>query len=355
VSIRARFRAQRGDFRLDVDLEIPARGVTSVFGPSGCGKTTLLRALAGLDHHPGGLMEFGDALWQSGNAFVPPHRRAVGYVFQEASLFEHLDVRRNLEFGLRRVPPERRRVSLQQAVELLDIGALLARRPATLSGGERQRVAIARALAASPRLLLLDEPLAALDRRRKQEILPCLAKLHAELAIPMIHVSHAADEVARLASYLVLMEAGRAVACGPLGELLTRLDLSLAHEPDASAVLEAVVSAHDPHYGLTYLDSPAGRFTVLGSDLAPGTPVKVQVHARDVSLVLLPHPGSSILNVFPARIDSIAEDGPAQVTVRLVAGSVPLLSRITRKSAEALELAPGKAVHAQVKSVALLT
>ncbi|MEJ8566778.1 molybdenum ABC transporter ATP-binding protein [Elongatibacter sediminis] len=354
MSIRARFRARRGDFALDIDLEIPARGVTSVFGPSGCGKTTLLRAMAGLDRHPGGLLEFGETLWQSGEVFVPPHQRAVGYVFQEASLFEHLDVRRNIEFALRRVPAADRSLDLERAVELLDIAALLRRRPPTLSGGERQRVAIARALASSPRLLLLDEPLAALDRHRRREILPCLERLHAELDIPVVHVSHQPDEVARLASHLVLMDSGQAVASGPLTELMTRLDLPLAHDPEAAAVLEATVSHLDPEYRLTSLDSAAGRLTVLESQLETGDRVRVQIHARDVSLALDPHPGSSILNVLPARVDSIVEEGPALVTVRLLAGEAPLLSRITRKSADILELAPGKPVYAQVKSVALL-
>ncbi len=279
-------------------------------------------------------------------------------MFQEASLFEHLDVRGNLDFALRRVPPPERRVTLERAVELTDIASLLDRRPATLSGGERQRVAIARALASSPRLLLLDEPLAALDRRRKQDILPCLQSLHAELDIPVVHVSHSADEVARLASHLVLMEQGCLTASGPLAELLTRLDLPLAHDPDAAAVIDAVVDRHDPEYGLTYLDSPAGQFTVLGSASGPsratGARVRLQVHARDVSLTLEPQAGTSILNVFPAKVDHIAVEGPAQVTVRLLAGEVALLSRITRKSADTLGLVPGKAVHAQVKSVALL-
>ena len=228
MSIEARFQSSLGDFRLDVQLDLPASGVTSVFGPSGCGKTTLLRAIAGLERHTGGFLKFGESVWQDGSRFLPPHHRPIGYVFQEASLFEHLDVRGNLEFGVKRTPAAERRVAMDRAIELLEITDLLDRRPETLSGGEKQRAAIARALAVSPRLLLLDEPLAAVDVTRKQEIIPYLESLHRELDIPVIHVSHLPDEVARLADHLVLMESGRVIASGAAHELFSRLDLSLA-------------------------------------------------------------------------------------------------------------------------------
>jgi molybdate transport system ATP-binding protein len=355
MTIEARFRIDWSDFSLDVDLSVPARGVTSLFGPSGCGKTTLLRAIAGLEHYRGGFLKVGDMTWQEANRFVPPHRRPLGYVFQEASLFAHLSVRRNLEYGVKRLPKAGSKVSLQQAIELLGIEHLLERKPDRLSGGERQRVAIARALAVSPKLLLMDEPLAALDLNRKQEILPYIETLHKELDIPVIYVSHSPDEVARLADHLVLLEAGRVRASGAISDMLTRLDLPLAHGSDAEALIEATVAGHDENYHLTHLDSAGGRFTVIRKELPVGSAVRLRVAARDVSLTLEPQSGTSILNIFPATVDELIPPPPAQMAVRLMVGGVPMLSRVTRKSASVLDLKPGKLVYAQAKSVALLS
>ncbi len=355
MSLEARFRVDRGEFVLDVELSAPGRGVTGVFGPSGCGKTTLLRAIAGLDRHPTGFLRIGATTWQDGDRFVPTHRRAVGYVFQETSLFPHLTARGNVEYGRKRVPPAERRVALDRAIDLLGIATLLDRKPASLSGGERQRVALARALATSPRLLLMDEPLAALDRERKGEILPYFESLHAELDIPVIYVSHSADEVARLADHLVLLEAGGVRAAGPIGDLLTRLDLPLAHGSDAESLIEATVSEHDDEYHLTYLETAGGRFTLTRNQLPIGTKVRLRIAARDVSLTLEPQTGTSILNIFPARVDQLLPEGDALVMARLLVGGAPMLARVTRKSAAALDLASGKRVFAQVKSVALLS
>ncbi len=354
MSIEARFRIRRGEFRLDVSLCVPGKGVTALFGPSGCGKTTLLRAIAGLDRYRDGFLKVGDMSWQAADRFVPPHRRALGYVFQEASLFAHLSVRGNLEYGVRRVPRAERRVAVQQAVELLGIGSLLERKPERLSGGERQRVAIARALAVSPRLLLMDEPLAALDVPRKQEILPYIESLNRELNIPVIYVSHSPDEVARLADQLVLLDAGRVRATGAIGDMLTRLDLPLVHGSDAEALIEATVAGHDERYALTYLDFPGGRFTVPRKPLPLGSAVRLRVTARDVSLTLERQTGTSILNIFPATVDGLRPEGESQVTVRLSVGGVPMLARVTRKSAAVLDLQPGKPLYAQAKSVAVL-
>ena len=340
---------------LDAELSVPGEGITALFGPSGCGKTTLLRAIAGLEHHRGGFLQVGDMTWQEGKCFVPPHQRPLGYVFQEASLFDHLTVRGNLEYGVKRVPKAERKVSMEQAIELPGIGHLLERRPNTLSGGERQRVAIARALAVSPRLLLMDEPLAALDLNRKREILPYIESLHNELDIPVIYVSHSPDEVARLADHLVLLETGRVVATGAIQDMLTRLDLPLAHGSDAEALIEATVAGHDDEYELTYLDFAGGLFTVTRKDLTVGSKVRLRIAARDVSLTLEHQSGTSILNIFPATIDEIIPEGKAQMTVRLGAGGVPMLARVTRKSASVLDLKPGKMVYAQAKSVALLS
>lgn len=352
MSIRARFQIRRGSFDLDVDLELPSRGVTGLFGPSGCGKTTLLRALAGLDRHSGGRLEMAGRVWQGAQTFVPTHQRALGYVFQEAGLFDHLNVRKNLEYGAKRAPQTD--LTLDETIQLLDLQTLLDRRPSGLSGGERQRVAIARALAAGPELLLMDEPLASLDQGRKQEILPFIDAVRRRLHIPMIYVSHASDEMAQIADHLVILKAGRVDAEGPITDLLTRLDLSLAQGDAAESLIEADVAEHDECYGLTYLDSPAGRFTVERRRLDIGSPIRLRIAARDVSLTLEPQSGTSILNIFPARVDELQDHGVAQSTVRLSVGEgVPLLARVTRKSAAELQLAPGTQVFAQVKSVAL--
>jgi molybdate transport system ATP-binding protein len=354
VSIVIRFRFSHGDFRLQADLSLPPRGVSSLFGPSGSGKTSLLRAIAGLDRHPEGYLRVDREVWQDGSRFVAPHRRPIGYVFQEASLFDHLSVRGNLEFGYRRLPRRERRIDLDEIVDLLGIGMLLGRRPAGLSGGERQRVAIARALAVSPRLLLLDEPLASVDFGKRREILPYIESLHRELDIPVIHVSHLPEDVWRLADHLVLLEDGQIIASGDVHEVFTRLDLPLALKREASSIIEAAVTDLDASYGLARLSIPGGELTVARGDLRIGDRVRLGIAARDVSLTLGHQSGTSILNILPAVIDDIAPGDDAQVTVRLLVGGAPLLAHVTRKSADHLGLAPGGAVFAQVKSVALL-
>lgn len=355
MSIQARFSVDRGDFKLDIDLDIPEHGVSSLFGPSGCGKTTILRAMAGLDHYPDGYLKLGDKVWQNNELFVPPHKRAIGYVFQESSLFPHLSIKRNLEYGVKRIPEAQQKVALSDAIDLLEIGHLLEQKPAYLSGGERQRAAIARAVAVSPELLLMDEPLASLDQQRKKEILPYISSLHSELNIPVIYVSHSAEEVAQLADYMVLLEAGKVTASGSVKDMLTRLDLPFVHESDAAAVIEVIVAEHDADYHLTYLDSTVGRFTVTYNKLKAGSKAKLRIAARDVSLTLEAQTNTSILNIFPATVTEVLPEGEAQVTVRLSAGGVPILARITRKSASVLNLAPGLQVYAQAKTVALLS
>ncbi|MCQ4346748.1 molybdenum ABC transporter ATP-binding protein [Pseudomonas stutzeri] len=355
--IRARFRVAFAGFALDVDLRLPGRGVTALFGHSGSGKTTCLRCVAGLQRAGEARLEVNGELWQDSAAglFVPTHRRALGYVFQEASLFPHLSVRRNLEFGLKRIDQATRRVSWERVVELLGIGHLLERMPEGLSGGERQRVGIARALLTSPRLLLMDEPLAALDLKRKQEILPYLERLHDELDIPVLYVSHSPDEVARLADHLVLLDRGRVVAQGALQQTLARLDLPTALGEDAGVVIEARVAEHDPAYHLTRLDFPGGSVLVARRPEAVGHKLRFRLHARDVSLALSRHEDSSITNVIAATVRELAAaDTPAHLLVSLDAAGTPLLARITRRSAEHLELAPGRQLWAQIKAVALL-
>jgi molybdate transport system ATP-binding protein len=353
--IEARLRIAHPTFTLDVDLQLPGSGVTALFGPSGCGKTTCLRALAGLERAPQGRVAVNGEVWQDENVWQPTHRRSLGYVFQEASLFNHLSVRGNIEYGLSRVPPARRRVPLEQAVELLGLSALMDRRPATLSGGERQRVGIARALAASPALLLMDEPLAALDAPRKAEVLPYLDRLQRTLDIPVVYVSHAQDEVARLARHLVLLRAGQAVAAGPTQELMARLDVALAQGDAAAAVVPATVTHHDAQDHLTTVRFACGELQLVSPQEHPvGQSVRLRVQARDVSLALVRPESTSILNIVPARITALREDGPGQVMVALDAHGTALLARITQRSAATLALAPGQNVYAQIKAIALL-
>lgn len=357
IGIRARFKLAYPEFTLEVDLDLPGVGVTALFGPSGSGKTSLLRAIAGLSQIAGGYLAVNGVVWQDAarEIFLPTCQRPLGYVFQEASLFAHLNIRRNLAYGMQRVPPQQRRVSLAQAIELLGIGHLLDRMPNQLSGGERQRVGIARALAVSPQLLLMDEPLAALDLKLKGEILPYLERLHDELAIPVLYVSHAPDEIARLADHLVVLEQGKIIASGGLTDTLARLDLPLNRHDDAAVVLTGTVTAHDTQWHLSCVQFAGGSLWVRDSGAALQQSLRIRILARDVSLTLTPHTDSSILNVIPAVVTELGDDyHPAMLLVRLEAGGAPLLARLTRRSAAALALHPGRKVWAQIKSVALI-
>ena len=356
--IELQLQLPRPGFTLDVALSLPGRGVSALFGPSGCGKTTVLRALAGLER-AAGCVTIDREVWQDDaqRIFVPTHRRPLGYMIQESALFPHLDVRRNLDYGRRRIPAAERRIELDQVVELLGIGGLMGRRPDTLSGGERQRVAIARALATSPRLLLLDEPLAALDAARKAEVLPYLDRLHAELSIPVVYVSHAIEEVARLAHHLVLMEGGRVTAAGPVADVMARLDLPTARGEGAGVVLDAVVGERDAQWQLARLDvdGEACRLWSRDAGLSVGRRVRLRVLARDVSLARTPQTGTSIGNQLQGHVEAIADDDhPALALVRVRIGTAPLVARLTRRSAHALGLAVGLPVWAQVKTVALM-
>lgn len=353
--IQVCFKLQLESFLLDTAFSAPAAGVTALFGPSGSGKTTLLRCIAGLERATGTLHVNGDT-WQDETIFLPVHKRPLGYVFQEASLFPHLSVRANLEYGLKRTPRSERKVPLEQVVEWLGLERLIERGdPARLSGGERQRVAIGRALLTSPRILLMDEPLSALDTNSKQEILPYLERLHRDLEIPVLYVSHAMDEVARLADHLVLLDQGRVIASGALNETLARLDLPTAHFDDAGAVIEAVVAQHDETYHLSRLDFSGGSLWVGQVPQPFGSKVRARVLARDVSIATQQPHGSSITNILHARIAEIRDEGPDKVIVRLTIGeSHVLLSRITRRSRDLLNLSVGLDVFAQVKSVALM-
>jgi molybdate transport system ATP-binding protein len=355
MSIHAQFKLSYPGFTLDVDLDLPGQGVTALFGPSGCGKTSVLRCMAGLTRASQGQLSVHGETWQSDTLFMPAHRRPVGYVFQEANLFGHLSVRKNLEYGQSRVPVASRRVEFEHMVKLMGIDALLARMPQSLSGGERQRVAIARALLTSPRLLLMDEPLAALDFKRKQEILPYLERLHEELDIPVVYVSHAPDEVARLADHLVVMDAGRAVACGPLMETLARTDLPIHLGEDAGVVLDGVVAERDMQWYLARVAFAGGSLWVRDGGQRQGQAVRVRILARDVSIALEKLEGISIQNCLPVIVDQLADDThPALTLLRLQVGQSLLLARLTKRAAAELTLAPGKPVWVQIKAVALI-
>ncbi len=360
TGLQLRLHVKRESFTLKVDLDLPGSGVTALFGPSGSGKTTCLRAIAGLERSSAnGVNNFvavNGEVWQDNTSgvFLPTHQRALGFVFQEASLFPHLSVAQNLAFGQSRVPQVQRRVSLEQAIELLGIGPLLARAPHKLSGGERQRVSIARALATSPHLLLMDEPLAALDAKRKAEIFPYLETLHRTLQLPILYVSHAIDEVARLADHLVLIEAGQVIAAGDTAALMTRLDLPLAQGDGAGAIITATVVSHDPQYVVTLARFAGGDIHIPQQRAPIGDTVRVRVQARDVSLTLEKQVGTSIQNILPVYITAMLPDSPGQVMVRLDAAGTALLARVTARSADALKLAVGQRLFAQVKGVAIL-
>ena len=360
--ISATLRLARHDFTLDVALQLPGRGITALFGPSGCGKTTLLRALAGLDR-AAGRVALGDEVWQDDatGQWRPTHLRPLGYVIQDSALFPHLSVRANLAYGQKRSGAAAAGFALDAVIDLLGIAALMGRRPATLSGGERQRVAIARALATAPRLLLMDEPLAALDGPRKAEILPYLDRLQRELALPIVYVTHAMDEVARLADHLVLLDAGRVRAAGPLAELLARSDLPLARQDDAGVVIIATVDQHDEAYGLSRVVFDGGALWVGQTSAGPGQTVRARVLARDVSVTRQAPLQTSVVNVLPVLLHKLQTDRSTALLRLRVGGTdahpakpVWLLARITRRSADALALRPGDALFAQIKGVALM-
>ncbi len=341
-AIDFRFKMALGTFTLNTCGKIPVAGVTALFGRSGCGKTSLLRCIAGLERAGEAYLSLAGECWHDSKRgfYLPPHKRDIGYVFQEGLLFPHLKVSGNLRFGFKRTPVEQRHGNFDQVVKLLDIIPLLDRYPAQLSGGEKQRVAIGRALLNHPRLLLMDEPMAALDRGHKKEILPYLERLHAESNIPIIYVSHDLDEVARIADHLLLIEHGEVLAAGPLSEMLARVDLPIARNEEAGALFDTRILEHDETYHLTRVGFAGNELTVGWIDLP-------------VSLTLDPPGPTSILNVLPVTVIEMAAHGRGRMIVKLDLGDVPLLARITQKSQANLDLKPGMQIYAQIKSVAL--
>ena len=324
---------RKGGFRLEVDTVIPSTGITGVFGESGSGKTTLLRCIAGLEGPQQGLQ--------------PVHRRRIGYVFQEPALFAHLSVRKNIEFGKRRNSDAN--VSVDEIARLLEVEGLLDRSVTGLSGGEAQRVSIARVLCQSPRLVLMDEPLSALDERRRNEVLPYLDRLHAEASVPIIYVSHNIDEICRLSDHLLVLDEGKIVAEGPLQDTLTRLDLPQLGGRNAGAVIEAVQIRYDEDFDLTLFGFSGGQIWIAGRH--ESSPVRLRISASDISLSRVAAESTTILNILPAVIEATAAETASTELIRLRLGDEILVARITRRSLQQLALCIGDEVFVQIKSV----
>jgi molybdate transport system ATP-binding protein len=346
---------RRGGFTLSVDFDLPTPGVAALFGRSGCGKSTVVNAIAGLLRADSGLVSLDDAtLFDSRRSiWVAPERRHIGYVFQDARLFPHLDVAGNLRYASRRArnAPV---IDADAVLSMLALGPLLRRRPHQLSGGEKQRVAIARALLSQPRLLLLDEPLAGLDAARREEVLPYLELLRDELTIPMVYVSHQFDEVSRLATYVVLMEAGRTLAQGPLRDMSIHPQLRKIIGADAiGSIVEGTVVAQDATSGLTRVSLGAGDLQLRLPDAAPGARARLQILARDVIVATQPAPQLSVRNALAATIIAVDDDGREADLVRLDVGGVELTARITKAATRELLLAVDMRVWALIKTVSV--
>ncbi len=361
AQIQASFRGQIGKFSLDASFEAPAAGVTAIFGPSGCGKTSVARCLAGLQYLAGSFCALDGEIWQDQASFRKAHQRPVGYVFQEASLFAHLTVRGNLTYGAPRgaLASGTTAIAFDEVIDLLGLAKLLGRSPQNLSGGERQRVAIGRALLSQPKLLLMDEPLSALDRLTKNEILPFLERLHERLSLPVIYISHDMAEIERLADHLILMQHGKVIAAGPLQALQSDPALPLAGAREAAISLDGEVEAYDNRYGLLTLRVSGGRLRVPAPPVAIGRRQRLRIAASDVSVARAAPQASSILNVLPARIVSKSMLGHGEVIVVVALGAggggAQLLARITLHSWDLLGLAEQMLVFAQVKGVSLVT
>ena len=356
TDFHARLTLQRkSGFLMKVDSHIPSGGISAVYGPSGCGKTSLLYCLAGLLRAGGNSeVRYGEQVWQDANRFLPPHQRRIGFVFQDARLFPHLSVAGNLAYAVKRRHSETGPTQAQ-VCDWLQLEALLQRRSDELSRGQQQRVAIARALLSAPDVLLMDEPLANIDLASRGQILAHLERLHRESRVPIVYVSHDMEEIARLADWLLVMQEGRIVAEGPLLDLCSHLQLAIAHEEQAAAIVTASVREQDRDYGLTELALEGQAVIVAAVHAAPGTEMRLRIPARDISLCRQRPQDSSILNILSAQIVEIEAAETSKLLVRLQLGKQYLLARLTRKSIAALGLAPGQQVFAQIKSVALLS
>lgn len=358
-NLSAKFEVSFRGFDLRAQLEVPEGGVTVLFGPSGSGKTTLLRCLAGLERSPAGFMQFGDTLWQdeARGIFVPVHERSIGLVFQEPRLFPHLSVRSNLLYGFKRIPSHERKIGLDDVVKILNIGHLLDRRPRFLSGGEGQRVAIGRALLTSPKLLLMDEPLASLDHQRKHEILPYIRRLQTTWGIPIIYVSHSLEEILQLVDTMILLKEGRVVAEGPAKKIFSQLDLrGIINSEILGAIFDTQVIAHEPEFGLTRVQFMGHQLHVPKQEIEVGQSIRLHIHSNDVSIVTSPADiRTSVLNILEARVMEIGaiDSTGYSVDIKLDVGQA-LLATITRKSLANLALEPGQKVYAHIKAIKMV-
>jgi|TARA_R110002072_G_scaffold36053_36_gene106259 molybdate transport system ATP-binding protein len=345
-----------GAFQLSISTQIAAHGLTAIFGRSGCGKTTLINTIAGLIAPDSGRIQIGDRLLFDSQQQInlKPEERRLGYVFQESRLFPHLSVQENLLYGYRRAKRQDRKIALGDIVDLLGVKALLARRPDRLSGGEKQRVALGRALLSNPAALLMDEPLAALDLPRKEEVLPFIEKLRDHFGLPILYVSHSMEEIMRLADSMLLISEGKLVAQGTVEELTSRLDLRpLTGRYEAGSVISARVEAQDPDYGMTALSFSGGRLMVPRLDLPLGTGLRLRIRAKDVSLALSAPQDTSIQNILKGVIIERGEESGAQVDILLAVGDTTLWSRVTKRSLAELGLERGSEVFALVKAAAI--
>ncbi len=351
--LQVRLGLARPPFAMDVDFAIRLEGVTGLFGPSGAGKSTLLKCLAGLERAETARIVFAGETWEDtdGVLRLPAHERATGFVFQEARLFPHLDVRGNLQYGQRR--SQRPGPDFDHVVELLELGPLLDRQPATLSGGEAQRVAIGRAVLHAPRLLLMDEPVSALDVERRGEVLPFIEQLHADLGVPILYVSHNIDEICMLSDQLIVMDAGRIVVHGDLQQVLLQTDLPVLGGDEACAVLRAESLDYDEEYDLTRVQVDGGELWIPGRHTSAHAGLRLRIRANDVSLVHERVQGTSILNSLEVNVVGIDDEAGHSVLVHLAAGGSRLLARITRKSRAELDLSLNQQLVAQIKSVSV--
>ncbi len=345
---------QRDSFSISAEFDIPSSGVLGIYGHSGSGKTTLLRCIAGLEKNVQGEIIFNDTHWLDQKNQLPTQQRKIGYIFQESRLFCHLNVEDNLNYGARRNPAGTSDNTLLQRnhlLQLLNIEHLLNRMPDNLSGGEKQRVAIARALLKNPQLLLMDEPLAALDNQRKREILPFLERLHDELNIPMLYVSHSLEEVSRLCDYMLVMEQGRIRFKGDLHETLVSPDSPLSREENAAAIIECNVLEQHTDYQLSTVESQHGTRLKVQGILEMNRHIRLRILATDICLCNEPPCDSSILNVIAGNVSCIVAEKGAGILLQVDASGDIFLVRISRMAYDTLNISPGKAVYLQIKTV----
>lgn len=352
-AIKVTCQLNRAGFALNLDLELPAKGITAIFGQSGSGKTTLLRIIAGLEQVAGSEVHLGHVCWQSGDNFVPTYKRQLGYVFQEANLFSHLTAQQNLDYAIKRADEKVDAQYITQIIDLLGISSILSQYPAQLSGGEAQRVAIARALLIKPKLLLMDEPLASLDDAKKADILPYLERLHSELNMPILYVSHSMQEVARLADHAVVLQEGKVIVEGELTQVFSQLNL-----PEYIAkgtIISGKITEYDDKWQLAKLTFVGGYFWLAKQNIINPEDVRVQILAKDVALSLSCPAETSVQNKISAQIVDIqTAQEPTTLLVKLAIGESAIIAQVTKKSVQTLSLTPGKKVWAMIKTMAIV-